>query len=66
VRGADAVVSVVHGFAGRGVSPASVEGDGNGVLIGAAAAVGAHVVLTSVLGAFPTLSIELARMKAAA
>lgn len=66
VRGVDAVVSAVHGFAGRGVSPASVDRDGNAVLTDAAAAAGAHVVLTSVLGASPTHPIELFRMKAAA
>jgi uncharacterized protein YbjT (DUF2867 family) len=66
VRGADAVVSAVHGFAGRGVSPASVDRDGNACLVDAAAAVGAHVVLVSVLGAAPGHPMELSRMKAAA
>jgi NADH dehydrogenase len=66
VRGVDAVVSAVHGFAGHGVSPASVDRDGNAVLTDAAAAAGAHVVLTSGLGASPTHPIELFRMKAAA
>lgn len=66
VQGADAVVSAVHGFAGRGVSPASVDRDGNARLIDAASAVGAHVVLLSVLGASPTHPMELFRMKAAA
>lgn len=66
VSGADAVVSAVHGFAGRGVSPASVDRDGNACLVDAAAAIGAHVVLLSVLGASPTHPIELFRMKAAA
>lgn len=66
VAGADAVVSAVHGFAGRGVSPASVDRDGNACLIDAATKVGAHVVLLSVLGATPTHPIELFRMKAAA
>jgi NADH dehydrogenase len=66
VRGADAVVSAVQGFAGRGVSPASVDRDGNVRLIEAAAVVGAHVVLVSVLGASPTHPMELFRMKAAA
>ena len=66
LRDADAVVSAVHGFAGRGVSPASVDRDGNACLIDAAAASGAHVILMSVIGASPTHSIELFRMKAAA
>jgi NADH dehydrogenase len=66
VHGASAVVSAVHGFAGRGVSPASVDRDGNARLIDAAAGVGAHVVLMSVLGAAPDHPIGLFRMKAAA
>ncbi|HEV7186787.1 MAG TPA: SDR family oxidoreductase [Blastococcus sp.] len=66
MRGVHSVVSAVHGFAGRGVSPASVDRDGNSVLIDAAVTVGAHVVLVSVLGASPTHPIELFRMKAAA
>ena len=66
MTGVDAVVSAVHGFAGRGVSPASVNGDGNACLIEAAASVGAHVVLLSVLSASPTHPIELFRTKAAA
>jgi NADH dehydrogenase len=66
VHGVDAVVSAVHGFAGRGVSPASVDRDGNFCLIDAAAAVGAHVVLVSALGVSSAHPIELFRMKAAA
>jgi uncharacterized protein YbjT (DUF2867 family) len=66
MRGVHSVVSAVHGFAGRGVSPASVDRDGNSVLIDAAEAVGAHVDLLSVLGASPTHPIELFRTKAAA
>jgi NADH dehydrogenase len=66
VAGADAVVSAVHGFTGRGVSPASVDRDGNACLVDAAAGVGAHVVLVSGLGAAPDHPIELFRMKAAA
>lgn len=67
LTGARAVVSAVHGFAGHGVSPASVDRDGNACLIDAAAGIGAsHVVLLSVLGASPTHPIELFRMKAAA
>jgi NADH dehydrogenase len=66
VRGVDAVVSAVHGFAGWGASTASVDRDGNGRLIDGAAHAGAHVVLLSVLGASPDHPIELFRMKAAA
>jgi len=36
VTGMDVVVSAVHGFAGPGVSPASVDRDGNIQLIAAA------------------------------
>jgi uncharacterized protein YbjT (DUF2867 family) len=66
VRGVEAVVSAVHGFTGRGVSPASVDRDGNACLIRAAAAVRAHIVLLSVVGASSAHPIELFRMKAAA
>ena len=66
MSGVDAVVSAVHGFVGRGVSPASVDRDGNICLIEAAASVGARVVMLSVVGASPTHPIELFRMKAAA
>ena len=66
VAGADAVVSAVHGFTGRGVSPSSVDRDGNACLVDAAAGVGAHVVLVSGLGAAPDHPVELFRMKAAA
>jgi uncharacterized protein YbjT (DUF2867 family) len=66
MAGVSAVVSAVHGFDGRGVTPASVDRDGNGCLVDAAATVGAHVVLVSVLGASPTHPLELFRMKAAA
>lgn len=66
VRGADAVVSAVHGFTGWRQSPVSVDRDGNRVLTTAAAAAGAHVVLLSVIGASPQHPLELFRMKAAA
>jgi NADH dehydrogenase len=67
MQGVTLVVSAVQGFAGPGrLSPASVDRDGNAVLVAAAAAAGAHVVLTSVLGASPDHPIELFRMKAAA
>jgi NADH dehydrogenase len=67
LRGADTVVSAVHGFAGPGgVSPASVDRDGNAHLIAAAARVGAAFVLVSVVGASPSHPIELFRAKHAA
>jgi uncharacterized protein YbjT (DUF2867 family) len=64
--GADVVVSAVHGLTGWRSSPASVDRDGNVVLIDAAAAAGADVVLLSVLGATPGHPLELFRAKAAA
>lgn len=64
---ATTVVSAVHGFAGPGrVSPASVDRDGNATLIDTAAAVGADVVLLSVLGAAADHPMELFRAKHAA
>jgi uncharacterized protein YbjT (DUF2867 family) len=67
VAGADTVVSAVQGLAGPGgVSPASVDRDGNIHLIDAAADAGADVVLMSVIGASPDSPMELFRMKAAA
>jgi uncharacterized protein YbjT (DUF2867 family) len=66
VHGVDVVVSAVHGFSAWGRGPASVDRDGNAHLVDAAAAVGAHVVLLSGLGASATHPIELFRMKAAA
>ena len=66
-RGADTVVSAIHGFAGPGrVSPATVDFRGNVNLIDAARAADAHVVLMSVAGAAASSPIELARMKHAA
>ncbi len=67
VAGVAVVVSAVHGFTGpRGVSPASVDRDGNHHLIDAARAAGAHMVLMSVVGAAPDSAMELFRMKHAA
>ncbi len=67
LRGVTTVVSAVHGFAGPGrVSPASVDRDGNANLVDAAAAVGADVVLVSVLGASATSPMDLSRAKYAA
>ena len=67
VDGATTVVAAAHGFVGpRGISPATVDRDGNIRLIEAARAVGAHVVLLSVVGASPDSPMELFRMKYAA
>jgi NADH dehydrogenase len=67
VAGANVVVSAVHGFAGPGgVSPASVDRDGNRHLVDAAARAGATVILMSVVGASPESPMELFRMKDAA
>ena len=67
LSGVTTVVSAVHGFAGPGgVTPRSVDRDGNANLIDAAAAVGADVVLVSIVGAAPDHLMELFRMKAAA
>jgi uncharacterized protein YbjT (DUF2867 family) len=67
LRGADTVVSAVHGFTGpRGVSPASVDRAGNAHLIDAAARIGAAFVLVSVIGASPSHPIGLFRAKHAA
>jgi uncharacterized protein YbjT (DUF2867 family) len=67
MQGVTLVVSAVQGFAGPGrLSPASVDRDGNAVLIEAARRLGAEVVLVSVAGAAPDASMELCRMKYAA
>jgi uncharacterized protein YbjT (DUF2867 family) len=64
VAGSTVVVSAVQGFAGPGgVTPASVDRDGNAKLIDAARAAGAHVVLMSIIGAAPDSPFELFRMK---
>ena len=67
VEGAGVVVSAVHGFTGPGgVSPATVDYQGNINLIDAARATGAHLVLMSVAGAAADSPMELFRMKHAA
>lgn len=67
VRGAQVVVSAVHGFlGGRGTGPADVDARGNANLIEAAASVGADVVLVSVCGASPAHPVDLFRAKYAA
>jgi NADH dehydrogenase len=67
LAGVHTVISAIHGFVGVGrVTPESVDRDGNASLIAAARAAGADVVLISVVGASPSHSMELHRMKAAA
>jgi NADH dehydrogenase len=67
VVGVEVVVSAVQGFAGPGgVTPASVDRDGNLHLIEAARGAGADMVLMSVVGAAPDSRLELFRMKHAA
>ncbi len=67
LHGVTAVVSAVHGFDGRGgVTPASVDRDGNAHLIDAAAAAGADVVLVSIVGAAADSRMEQFRAKYAA
>lgn len=67
VEGADVVVPAVHGFAGPGgVSPATVDYQGNINLIDTAGAAGAQLVLMSVAGAAADSPMELFRMKHAA
>jgi uncharacterized protein YbjT (DUF2867 family) len=67
VSGAEVVVSAVHGFAGPGgVSPATVDYQGNVNLIDAARAAGAELVLMSGVGAAADSPMELFRMKYAA
>jgi NADH dehydrogenase len=67
MRGVHLVVSAVQGFTGPGrVTPATVDRDGNTNLIDAAAAVGADVVLLSIVGASTDSPMELFRAKHAA
>ena len=64
VAGVDTVVSAVQGFEGPGrVTPESVDHAGNVNLIDAASAVGADVVLMSIIGAAPDSPMELMRAK---
>jgi NADH dehydrogenase len=65
--GTSVVVSAVHGFVGpRGVSPTTIDRDGNANLIDATKAAGADFVLMSTAGAAPESAMELFRMKYAA
>jgi uncharacterized protein YbjT (DUF2867 family) len=67
VRGADVVVSAIQGLTGpRGVTPATIDYQGNINLIDAARAAGAQFVLMSVAGAAADSPMELFRMKHAA
>ncbi len=67
VSGVDTVISAVHGFAGPGgVTPKSVDRDGNANLITAASSAGAAFVLVSIVGAAPDSPMELFREKFAA
>jgi uncharacterized protein YbjT (DUF2867 family) len=67
LRGADTVISAVHGFAGPGrVSPTTVDRAGNTSLIAAADRAGAAFVLVSVVGAAADHPIGLFRAKHAA
>ena len=67
LTGASVVVSAIQGFVGQGgATPANTDRDGNIALIDAAHAVGADVVLVSMVGASPGSPMELARAKAAA
>lgn len=67
VSGVDVVVSAVHGFTGpRGISPESVDHQGNINLVDAAKAAGAGFVLVSTVGAAADSPMELFRMKYAA
>lgn len=63
----DVAVSAVQGFVGAGgVSPTSVDRDGNANLVNAAQVAGADLVLVSVVGASADSPMELFRMKRAA
>jgi uncharacterized protein YbjT (DUF2867 family) len=67
MQGVSVVVSAVQGFAGPGrVSPASVDRDGNAVLVDVARRLGAAMVLVSTCGAARDASWDLFRMKFAA
>ena len=67
VDGCELVVCAVHGFIGsKGISPTSIDRDGNANLIDAARDAGAHTILMSVVGAAPDSPSELFRMKWAA
>lgn len=65
--GVRTVISAVQGFVGSGgVTPASVDRDGNRNLVEAAVSASADVILISIVGAAPDHPMELFRMKWAA
>lgn len=67
VDGCDIVVSAVHGFVGpRGISPRTVDRDGNANLVDAVRIEGGDLVLMSIVGAAAGSPMELFRMKHAA
>jgi NADH dehydrogenase len=67
VQNAAAVISAIHGFIGTGgVTPESVDRDGNAHLISAAARNGATFMLISAIGTAPDHPWELMRAKHAA
>ncbi len=62
--GVTVIVSAMHGFIGpRGISPKTVDEDGNAALFAAAGRAGADVVLMSVVGASADSPLELVRAK---
>ena len=62
LQGVDTVVSAMHGLLGpRGVSPTSVDRDGNIALVEAARSVGADLVMVSMVGVAPDSPYELFR-----
>jgi uncharacterized protein YbjT (DUF2867 family) len=67
LAGVRTVVSAIQGFDGPGgVTPESVDRDGNANLVAAAKTEGSDMVLVSVVGASADSAMELFRMKAAA
>ena len=67
LQGATTVISAFHGFlGGRGDGPAEVDEAGNANLLAAARAVGATVVLMSIIGAAADSPADLFRAKFAA
>jgi NADH dehydrogenase len=67
MSGVRTIISAVHGLVGSGgVTPATVDRDGNRNLVDVAAAGSAEVILMSTIGAAPDHQMELFRMKWAA
>lgn len=67
LEGAETIISAVQGFAGAGgVSPATVDRDGNVNLVDAAVELGVDVILMSVVGASAEHPMDLFRAKYAA